>query len=487
MHNSLLLEILRKLNKDETKRLEEIIKSPYFNKKSGVIKLFEQMKKFAPYYKNKKLGREIIWKELFPDKEFNYGVMKNLIHGLQKLTEKFIELEVYEKNIYEQKKNYLDALMQKELLSLFEKNLKAAKADVETPPEKDTESFYYKYIFKAKEQNYLSQYRKFKDPHFCKPFDMNESLSSAFFMDFFTQNYNSLLVSRFYNKAYDTGYIKEVLNFFEKSLSRNNHIVRLFYFSLKILINPDDNESFMLLKNDLTKNFKQIDKKTAYNLAMSLVNYCNFHLMKGRLELVKDQFEICRLMVENGIYYGEDNNQIDGSFFVKAAGSAANAFEFEWADKFISDFKSKLHPEKREHNLLMALVGLNIKRKDFESALNYLSKAEVKELIQKINIKRYQMMIYYELGYINELYSFIDASKHFITNDNKSSEAVKKTFFNFVSILLKLLNIKSKPSKAIGKYELEALKEEILSSESPNKIWLLEKISDLQISFHEKL
>lgn len=211
---------------------------------------------------------------------------------------------------------------------------------------------------------------------------------------------------------------------------------------------------------------------------MSLIGYCSCHLMNGNLSFVNDQFEICKLLIENNLYNGDEPKYISGSFFVKTVNSASAANEFDWAEKFIHDFRGKLYPDKKEHYIIMALITLNIKRKNFDEALNYLSKAEAKELVQKINIKRYQIMIYYELGYAEELYSFIDTSKHFISNDVKSSEAVKKTFFNFISIVLKLTNLKSDISKKKHKYELEKLKNEILLSESTNKIWLLEKIED---------
>ncbi len=477
MHRNSLIEILRTFTAEENKKFNDFVKSPYFNKKSTVTKLWDVIKKCSPGFTDEELKRETVWKNLFPDKEFNYGVMKNLIWDLQKLAERFIELEVYSLKKFEQKNNLLTGLLNKELTAQFEKNLKSVKSEINKSA--DIDFYYYKYLFEAKEQNYFNHYRKIKEPGFCNSAPMNEYLTSNYFMKLFSENYNSLLLSKFYSKPFDSYFILEAFKFFENSLSKDDENVLAMYFTLKILMNTDDDESYNLLKKLMTENVKKFNPVMSYNLGMSLIGYCSYNLMNGRMEFVKDQFEICRLLIENNLHNPEDLKSISGSFFVKAVNAASAVYEFDWADKFIENFKDKLQTENKEHFLLMSLITLNIKRKNFDAALSYLSKAETKELVQKVSIRRYQIMIYYELGYTEELYSLIDTAKHFISNDVKTSEAVKKTFFNFVSIVLKLINLRSDISKKERKYELENLKNEILRSESTNKIWLMEKIEEI--------
>ncbi|HMS65746.1 MAG TPA: hypothetical protein PKD83_10905 [Ignavibacteria bacterium] len=98
MLNTSLLEILRTFDKAELKRFEDFVQSPYFNKKTIIIKLFKNLKKYAPDFKKDNLKREIVWKSLYPEKEFNYGVMKNLIYDLTQLVERFLAEETISNN-----------------------------------------------------------------------------------------------------------------------------------------------------------------------------------------------------------------------------------------------------------------------------------------------------------------------------------------------------------------------------------------------------
>ena len=39
------------------------------------------------------LDKEELWKKLFPKKEYNYGIIKNIIYDITKLAERFLETE----------------------------------------------------------------------------------------------------------------------------------------------------------------------------------------------------------------------------------------------------------------------------------------------------------------------------------------------------------------------------------------------------------
>lgn len=477
MHNSTLIEILSTFDKEDFKRFEDIVNSPYFNKKSTVTALFRIIKNVFPDLKTDKISRDIVWKKLFPGKKYNYGVMKNLIYDLQKLAERSLEMKTYETLHFDQKKNLLDALSNKELYTLFEKVIKTAKTKLEKIPV-DQEYYLNLYYFESKQQSYLYNQSKYKDPDFCNPLPASEYLSSFFFLSFFGQSYNSLFQSKYYNKTYNTDFIITIFDFFEKSLSKDNELIRMFYYTLKTAIDSNDDEAFYALKELSERNMKKLNRMLYFNSSIGLINYSNFQIMKGRTEFVKHQFEVYKTMIESDQYYGDAKGNMGGIMFANIVGAAANAGEVEWAENFLENFKNKIEPAYRKHSLILANVILSIKKKKFDDALNYLSKAESRDLIQKINIRRFQIIIYYELGYTEELYSLIDTSKHFIANDKKSSEAVKNAFSNFITMLKLLISYKEK-NFTRNESEISVVRKTIESSQTPNKVWLLKKVEEL--------
>ncbi len=81
------LKIIQTFSQEEVREFTDFLNSPFHNKKSGIAKLFNVIKGYYPDYRSEDLRKENIWNKLFGDKKFNYGVMKNLIYGLTRMTE----------------------------------------------------------------------------------------------------------------------------------------------------------------------------------------------------------------------------------------------------------------------------------------------------------------------------------------------------------------------------------------------------------------
>ena len=60
MINTLLIDILRTFSAEEIKKFREMISSPYFNKQTPLIKLFDQIKIYYPEFRNEGLRKEIV-------------------------------------------------------------------------------------------------------------------------------------------------------------------------------------------------------------------------------------------------------------------------------------------------------------------------------------------------------------------------------------------------------------------------------------------
>lgn len=479
MLNSTLLEILRTFDKDQIKKFGLFLISPYHNNNSNVIKLFNSIKTYFPEFNNDGLERETLWKSLFPGREFQYGVMKNLIHELQKLSEKFLSFEKYSSSEFEYDMNLLDALLDKKLISLFTKNAKHLKTQM-LKSKIDLNYFYNKYILESRELNYLYLNKNANNKPGNSTGNPNESILIFFFISFFNSNYNSLHESILYNNPYDNEYLNSVSDFFNTSPVKENKIASIFSSVIDTLLNPNDENIFYGLKNLFGKNSGRLGKELRYNVLTALINFCNFQIMKGNTKFIKEQFIIYKMMVESGNYNNGKDNFINPYMYANIVSMAANLRQYSWAENFIEKFKNKLDTSHRDQCFQFAMVSLNLKRKKFDTAMEYLSKLKSGDVIDKMTIRRFQLMLYYESGYFDELHSLIDSSKHFITNDYKTSARAKSIFKNFLYFVSKLTEVKGNiKNKKFDEYYLNNLKKQINEREVSNKIWLTEKLDEL--------
>ena len=82
MLNSSLIEILKSFNKIEIKEFNNMVCSPWFNKRLAVTKFWGVVRGYAPDFNTKELERENVYKIIYPGKKYNYGT-PGLYQGLR--------------------------------------------------------------------------------------------------------------------------------------------------------------------------------------------------------------------------------------------------------------------------------------------------------------------------------------------------------------------------------------------------------------------
>ncbi|HMS35399.1 MAG TPA: hypothetical protein PKC91_15060 [Ignavibacteria bacterium] len=481
MLKSSLLEILRTFSKEELMKFEDFILSPYFNKIKNVNKLFLHINKYAPEFSNENLGKEKVWRNLFPGKDYNYGIMKNLIHELNKLSIKFIEMENYNQLKYESNVNVIQQFKSRGLLNLFDKKIRESKDQLENSVS-DSDSFYYNYILELFEIHVLSLRHDIKE---VRNYDFNlynMNLIRYFYTMFFDTNSIFCQISFLYNKPLDREKIDPVVRSYELSPYRN-FIVDSQYYAFKIVYDPFCDENYYKLKELFYDHFDKYSARDKYMFAIALLNFCKNNSYTGNSFYIKERYQYNKLIADKELFFFDNIVFIDRYLFMSIVIAGCTAGEFEWCGKFIKKYEKNLEEKNREQTMNFAYTHLNFKSKNYEKALSYLSNCSNAAGMDKINIKVYEFFLYYELGYHEELINLADTSRHFVKHDKTISGEGKRLFSNFVNIIRRLSEYRyGLKNNSKHKYEIEDIKNFISKNQISNKYWLNQKISELEES-----
>src|SRR5688572_17688030 len=90
------LEIFETFTRDELKIFRRFITSPYFNRSSKVVKLFDHLIKFYPNFEHPALTKENLHKKISPELAYNEITVRRLLFDLQSLSEKFLQQRNFE-------------------------------------------------------------------------------------------------------------------------------------------------------------------------------------------------------------------------------------------------------------------------------------------------------------------------------------------------------------------------------------------------------
>jgi len=445
MLNSSLIEILRSFTKEEIKSLQDFLESPFHNKKTSAVKLFANIKKHYPELSSNKLIRENLWGSLFPDKPYNYGVMKNLIYDLTKLTEEFISLSMDKSDLMRKEFNIIKFLSDKKKIRLAEKYLNRAGSEIKSSATKDADYFVNK--FKVEKIRLSLLFSKIADKHKIMPgaeFEKSSRYLIESFLISILENYvliNSL--NKVHKSEIKMPLIEEVLTFIDTNTGfLENFYIKTYYYIL-LLDREQDEKYYFILKNILTGIDENISASFKYALWENISNYITFRFHSGETGIMKEQFELIKLSLSNKIYNAEDEEKFFVNNFMTFFNVALHLREHKWAEEFVDQYISRLDEKTQEDIKNYCQGSICINKKEFLRANEYFSKIKkLHEPHMKAGLKLSMLITYYELGWYESSVSLIDSFKHLLDNEKNIQDVIKEKYRKFIKGYSMLSDIK---------------------------------------------
>ncbi|RPI16141.1 MAG: hypothetical protein EHM58_12540 [Ignavibacteriae bacterium] len=477
MNKSVLIELLSKFTPKEMKEFAEFVYSPFFNKNHSIIKLFDYLRKQYPDFENNAIEKKYIYSEIFPDVEYNDGFMRTLMSGLCSLAENYLSYICFKYNNYYDKKFLLYELNNRGLDRLFERNYKAVSKQLEDEQIKDADFFYDKYDIGFENIYHLHRVNMDKIEKIIPQSDVEDvfdNLTYFYLIQSMDHYLYFLNIMEMYKFRFNTEKFEKTLKILEADKFKNVPAVELYYNLLMLFLNEDDISYFYDTLKFLKNNVNDLNKDYIHKAYLNLKNYCRRKIQKEENSFIKELFDIYKIELDLKIYSLQ--NEMSFWYYTGVIETALKLKEYDWTKEFIEKYKCELAENSRENTYLYALSLYEFALKNFEKALEILSKVRYNDVYHKLKYRSLLLMIYYELDYWDLLIAQIDSFNHFLLNDVLVQSERKEYYSNFLKYI-KTLNTYKESEKKQGP--------EILSNkikENPvvyNKEWLLEKLNEL--------
>ncbi len=474
MQKSKLIYLLKTFSKEELKKFDEFVCSPYFNKNSNAGKMFKYITKYSQKYESEKLYKENVYLALFPGKAYNIKIMKNLMTALLHLAERFLEQYRYEKNELGRYNCLLEEMLIRGQYKIFSNKIKEAEK-LNSVLKRDEYYFYHNLNLYSLKQSFgtrtASGPEKLKaDAH---AFDF---LIGFFLIWYFKYSYNLINRKINYNFEADFNFIEKVIDYVKERDFENKKIVLLYYYMFIINIKWNEENYFFEFKKLTEECIDMVTRAEQFNLLTATQTYCLRMLGAGHTKYSSIYFEACKNMVIKKAYSGEYGDVIHQLTYKNIVKAGAHEKQFEWTLDFIENYREKLPPGFRDKVYYFSLAYCYFVKYEFEKSLEYLSLVKYENVYDKAEVNRLMMQIYYEMGWTEELLSLTDTYKHFLHNDKLISGEQKKAILNFVNFLVLFYKIKSGENTD---YNPEQKRKELISARSFEKPWLMEKLEEI--------
>lgn len=480
----------------EVKSFEKFLKSPYYNKSEKLKILFREIRKFYPEFTDTKCKPEYLSKKISPSLKYNPSTFRGLIADLQTQLEDFLIIQQLSENDFDRKIYLLKALVSKRNDGLFNIHLKKAFDDLEK--EGIDSNYYYNksYLELLKFNNNKINGKEKSEKNIKQNLNILISYIINLTNFFITEVINSHLKFIIEESKFKAANKKTVLlqiiesidinkiSLLVKEVDKNNFTMDLYLNLFLTFRNIENQQHYLNYKKLIAKHSGSVSKdELSYHYTM-LISYCM--LNKNKMFFDKELFSVYNTFLKEKLFVNNKTKYINEELFRNILMLSLRLKKFDWAAGFISTYLKYLHPKKIKNilNLSMAeyhyhVGSVTLSFKDLNNAFDYLKEIKEELFIIKYDIKILYLMLYYDLGYVENLLTQLNNYRKFLFRNNLITDKRKKIFNKFLNILEKMVYLK----EGDPRINITNLNLEIIELKNFNyKEWLLDKLQEYTAS-----
>ena len=474
-----LIGLINSLDRNELVECTDFLKSPYFNKRTDIIKFWEIVIESHPV---KEFDREKIYKRVYGNEIYNSQVVTNLLSRTQNLVRKFLTQIGLNKDKISATSALSYELAARGLNKMLEKNIDNAISELEN------EYYTVEYLKKYYELTELREslvvsFRNYKEK-LANTYLRSESLVNYFILNLL-RIANDLVVFKFVTSfKEDEEIFNGFFNFFDFRMYLGNlenikspyyAITAVFYYGLMSKLDDPVAEYREKLKKVVFENLdtmKYQDQTTCWTMLFAAFIFTNTpqkYDVSTEIHSINKMFVAKNILTKDELGYVMENN------YHNIAVQAINAKDYQWAEKFLNEFKSKLPPGSGEDTFNACMARCCFEKGNYDGCLAFLAKMKIDNIMTRLNISTLYIRSYYELGYYEEAASAIESMRIFLLQNKQLTPQVKRTMSDFIKNARLVVKAKSLQKKLSEEHYLRAQR----SAGHNSKSWILEKMKEL--------
>lgn len=434
MQKSVLLEIIRSLDKKEIRELNKWLQSPAHNQRQDVVRLFEFLVKNLPNG-DEAAEKARAWKYVFPGETFDDAYLRQVMYFLLKAIEDYLVFVDLNKDEVQYQLALSRIYRERKLEKAYRQSFRIGKDHLESQPLRDNYYLFNRFLF---EKDYSQLVIKNAAANLQETSDalenwfISEKLHLALAMVAHRAVYKTA--------TYDEGIFEAVLDYTQSKNLLGVPAIAAKYYAYMTMIHPAEEQYFDDFENLVLHSaggaFKKSEMLDLYRIAL---NYCTAKVNQGNLDYSRRALNFYRSGVETGILL--ENNVITRYTLGNAVAFALKIGDFEWAEQFIQKFQHHLDEKERNSIVNFNQSRVYFEKGDYAQAQRLLTQFEYDDVHLNIIAKTMLLKIYFETDEYDTFESLLESLRTYLQRKETLDATRKASYKNMISLMKKLLQL----------------------------------------------
>lgn len=463
MQDSKIIELLQTFSTKELRVFEEFMYSPFFNKNEELRNFYAYLKSCAPTFQPNKIKRRVVFKKLYPQKDYDDKKMNYLMSDLLKLAEQYIGWQQYENDSHLQKCHVLSAYLDRNLEKHYQGVYRTTERKLQQIPTRNTNFYYQQYLLAEIAERHFEQQK-------LRVFNHRLQAVANYFDVFYLSKKLELTVEmleweQVLKHNYQVDLIDDLLPQLHKSAYQSIPPLSLYQHMYYMLKGENAMLHFDQLKLKLQTYFDQFDPKEMKKAYLSAINFSMREIRKGNARFQQELLDLYLTAIEKKLLF--ENGYLSPWTYKNVVKLGLIMNRLDWTKQFIEQYTDALEPTFRQDAFHYSMADLFYHKKAYAKAQQHLREVQFSDIFYSLGTRQMLSKIYFEQGEKDTLLSLIASFKIFLKRNQLISEKVRQTYENFLFFLAQLL--KDHPSEDLE----EQIRNTVLL---PDRSWLLEQL-----------
>ncbi len=478
MNNSALIQYCRRLQTKDWREMDKFVRSPYFNQREDVVRLFDYLRAQLPQpAKNgATLHKDQVYAAIYPGEAYAEKRFRYLLSALLQLIKRYLSLQEAESDQAQQQLHLCRALRRRRMERHFQQELEQAYKRLAKGALRNPQYHYQQYLLKLEEARYTNTTLDHRRGGAELLEGVGNALTAFYIAELLRHGCDILALRSLKSHRYDLDFLEEVLRYIAQHDNlRQVPAVQIYYHSYQatkaLTIEGETTEShFQALKMGIQAHgagFSATEIRDIYTLA---VNYCIQRLNRGDQGYIREAFDLYRSGLEREVWL--ENGVLSGYTYKNIARLGIALGEEEWVRGFIEDYQEHLPRREREQYWRYNLAYLYFQKHDYTNAMQLLREIEFKDVLNNLDTRRMLLRCYYELNELYALEYLLDSFQKYIQRQ-KAIGYHKNNYLNLIRFVRKKLQLSEWDRDAMQQLAAEVAQTEQVAE----KAWLLEQLT----------
>lgn len=444
MQKSVLVEILRSLDRKEMRGIHKWLQSPAHNQRQDVIRLFDYLNKHLSDGEEG-LEKEQGWKAVFPGQAYDDAYMRQVMYFLLKAIEEFLVFTYYTSDGIRYQLALSRIYRRRKLDKAYTQAHRLGWERLHKQPLRNDFYLLNKYFFEQIEHEHRMDISQ------SAPVNLQETADALerWFVEERLRLSKDMLANQsvYRQMSYSHGLLDEVLAYANKQDMLQEPAIAIYYYAYMSFTYPNEEKHFDELERRILSQTEYFNRSEVRTLYLAALNYCTAKVNQGSIDYCSRALTFYHLGMEGGFLL--ENNLITRYTFGNAVAFALKIREFEWAEQFIQRFQQHLDEKERNSIVNFNLSRVYFEKGDYDKAQRLLTQFEYDELHLNIIAKTMLLKIYYEQDEYDAFESLLESLRIYLQRKEALDPTRKTAYKNMISLMKKLLhvNIYSKVQK----------------------------------------